>query len=121
MAASGPSLLLTLLKIAGSDEHGKSYEGRYEGFKKHKEKKEVQKKLYDALYAIVEYPAAYRDLSMGIGKSLARILGGPDDTTFDKVDPKTDRQVETLRDVLITVVKEGVEDVQKEIEDEELA
>jgi hypothetical protein len=116
MATVGPSLLLSLLDVTDRANLNKAtnpHAVKYHEFSD-KQKKEVQKKLYEALYVITEYPALpqNRDLSMGTGKALARVLRGDllPDPKLQAVD-HTDNQIIKLREVLTKVVQESIDEI----------
>ena len=70
-----------------------------------KEKKEVRKALYDALYHILEYSSINRDLSMAIGKALCIGLNANCQDRLQGL-----QQVENLRRVLRLIVTEAIDD-----------
>lgn len=69
-----------------------------------KQKQEVRKALYDALYHILEYSEVNRDLSMIIGKALCNAINA------NSREPLQPQEVERFRDVLMPIVAEAIDD-----------
>jgi hypothetical protein len=101
------SLLLALLQGAEKPYAKETREAKYRRMTK-KRKKEVQKKLYDALYVITEHPdlPQNRQLSMAIGRVLARAIredNKPPDKTLKAL-------IDELRQQLQPVVTEAIDE-----------
>ena len=79
---------------------------RYHGLQP-KQKKEVRKALYDALYHMIEYSYVNRTESMAIGKVLCNPLRGA-----PLLDPKADPDIENLYKNLRLTLMEAIDESQ---------
>ena len=70
-----------------------------------KQKKEVRKALYDALYHILEYSEVNRDLSMIIGKALCNAIN-------ERTEGLPPDETSKLRHVLTPIVAEAIDEIE---------
>jgi hypothetical protein len=87
------------------DDDDKAHALTYESGLTEKQKREVRKALYDALYAIVEGGEVNRDINMAIGQALCQAMTGN-----HAQDLRNHEGFQRLRKVLNPIVKHAIDD-----------
>jgi len=76
-----------------------------------KQKREVRKALYDALYAILEYADVNPDLSMVIGAALCNAVSGNSQGDL-RDDPRVSPGITRLSIVLKPIVSDAIDEIE---------